>query len=177
METLRKTKIRLTAFLGLLVSFALPASGQEKDPGSGLQILQQLHSIGKEFDDAFLKGDAAAMVAGYTDDAILVSDSGPVYGRQAIEKYYAEHFREVRYVKHETTDDPASVRNISADGNVIWENGEWTGTLFLQGEDCGPHRVRGYFTSINIREGDTWRIRMFTFSTRILPPDATASSQ
>ena len=32
-------------------------------------------------------------------DAILVSDSGPVYGRQAIEKYYAEHFREVRYVK------------------------------------------------------------------------------
>ena len=71
-------------------------------------------------------------------DAILVSDSGPVYGRHAIEKYYAEHFREVRYVKHETTDDPASVRSISADGNVIWENGEWTGTLFLQGEDCGP---------------------------------------
>jgi Domain of unknown function (DUF4440) len=110
-------------------------------------------------------------------DAILVSDSGPVYGRQAVEKYYAEHFREVRYVKHETTDDPTSARRISADGDVIWENGEWSGTLFLQGQDCGPHQVRGYFASISIREGNTWRIRMFTFSARILPPTATANSQ
>jgi ketosteroid isomerase-like protein len=177
METSRKTKIQLTALLGLVVSFGLPASGQRKDPGIDPQIVQQLHSIGKDLDDAFLKGDAAAMVACFTEDAILVSDSGPVYGRRAVEKYYAEHFREVRYVKHETTDDPASARRISGDGDVIWENGEWIGTLFLQGEDCGPHQVRGYFTSISIREGNTWRIRMFTFSTRILPPTATANTQ
>jgi hypothetical protein len=54
METSRKTQIPLIAFLGLVVSFGLPASGQEKDLGIDPQILQQLHSIGKEFDDAFL---------------------------------------------------------------------------------------------------------------------------
>lgn len=170
-------KIPRIALLVLVISFGLPVSGQEKDLSIDPQIVQQLRTIGKEFDDAFLKGDAAAMAAYYTEDAVLVSDSGPVYGRQAIEKYYAEQFREVRFVRHDTTDDPTSVRRIGTDGNVIWEDGQWSGTLFLQGEDCGPHQVRGYFTSINIREGSSWKVLMSTFSTRILPATATAGSQ
>ena len=170
-------KIPRIALLVLVISFGLPASGQEKDLSIDPQIVQQLRTIGKEFDDAFLKGDAAAMAAYYTEDAVLVSDSGPVYGRQAIEKYYAEQFREVRFVRHDTTGDPTSVRRIGTDENVIWEDGQWSGTLFLQGEDCGPHQVRGYFTSINIREGNTWRVRMSTFSTRILPATTTAGGQ
>jgi uncharacterized protein (TIGR02246 family) len=170
-------KISLIAVVGLVISLGLPASGQEKDLGVDPQIVQQLHTIGKEFDDAFLKGDAAAMAACYTENAVLVNDSGPVYGRRAIEKYFAEQFQQVRYVKHDTKDDPTSVRRIGTDGNVIWENGEWSGTFFLQGEDCGPHQVGGYFTSINVREGNAWRVRMSTFSTRQLLPTTTASSQ
>jgi uncharacterized protein (TIGR02246 family) len=170
-------KIPRIALLGLVISFGLPVSGQEKDLGVDPQIVQQLRTIGKEFDDAFLKGDAAVMADYYTEDAVLVSESGPVYGRQAIEKYYAEQFREVRFLRHDTTVDPTSVRRIGTDGNVLWENGEWSGTLFLQGEDCGPHQVRGYFTSINVRDGNTWRVRMSTFSMRILPATTAAGSQ
>jgi uncharacterized protein (TIGR02246 family) len=170
-------KISLIGLIGLVISFGLPVSGQEKDLGVDPQIVQQLHTVSKEFDDAFLKGDASAMAACYTEDAVLVNDSGPVYGRRAIEKYYAEQFQEVRYVRHDTKDDPTSVRRIGTDGNTIWENGEWSGTFFLQGEDCGPHQVEGYFTSINVRESNTWRVRMSTFSKRQLLPTTAVSTQ
>ena len=58
-------------------------------------------------------------------------------------------------------------------GKVVWENGEWSGTFFLQGEDCGPHQVRVYFASINVREGNTWRVCMSTFSISPQRPTTT----
>ena len=54
---------------GLAISFALPTFAQEKDAAVDPQIVQQLHAIGKKSDEAFLKGDAAALAALYTEDA------------------------------------------------------------------------------------------------------------
>src|SRR6516165_6444181 len=167
----------LPALARLAISFALPAFGQEKDAAVDPQIVQQLEAIGKKSDEAFLKGDAAAVAALYTEDAVLVNDTGTVYGRQAIEKYYADQFQEVRYFSHYTKYDPTSPHPIGTDGNVVWENGEWSGTFFLQGEDCGPHKVRGYFASINVREGNTWRVYMSTFSISPQRPTTTATNQ
>jgi hypothetical protein len=82
---------------GLAISFALPTFAQEKDAAVDPQIVQQLHAIGKKSDKAFLKGDAAALAALYTEDAVYVTNTGPIRGRQAIEKYYADRFQEVRY--------------------------------------------------------------------------------
>jgi uncharacterized protein (TIGR02246 family) len=154
----------LLALTGLAISFALPAFGQEKEPVIDPQIVQELQAIGKKSDEAFLKGDAAAVAALYTEDAVLVNDTRPVYGRQAIQKYYADHFQQVRYFRHDTKYDPTSVHLIGTGGNVVRENGEWSGTLFLQDEDCGPHQVMGYFASVSVREGSTWRVCMSTFS-------------
>src|SRR6516162_4887784 len=106
---------------GLAISFALPTFAQEKD--------------------------AAALAALYTEDAVYVTDTGPIRGRHAIEKYYADRFQEVRYFSHDTKYDPTSPYPIGTDGNAVWEDGEWSGTIFLQGEDCGPHQFRGYFES------------------------------
>ena len=77
----------LSALARLAISFALPAFGQEKDAAVDPQIVQQLHAIGKKSDEAFLKGDAAALAALYTEDAVLVEQEGPTYGREAIEKH------------------------------------------------------------------------------------------
>ena len=162
---------------GLAISFALPTFAQEKDAAVDPQIVQQLHAIGKKSDEAFLKGDAAALAALYTEDAVYVTNTGPIRGRQAIEKYYADRFQEVRYFRHDTKYDPTSPHPIGTDGNAVWENGEWSGTFFLQGEDCGPHQVRGYFSSINVREGNTWRVYMSTFSISPQRATTTATSQ
>jgi uncharacterized protein (TIGR02246 family) len=158
-------KIHLIPTLaGLAISFALPTFAQEKDAAVDPQIVQQLHAIGKKSDEAFLKGDAAALAALYTEDGVYVTNTGPIRGRQAIEKYYVDRFQEVRYFGHDTKYDPASPHPIGTDGNAVWENGEWSGTIFLQGEDCGPHQLRGYFASVKVREGDTWKIRMLTLT-------------
>jgi uncharacterized protein (TIGR02246 family) len=162
----------------LAISFAFPTFAQEKDAAVDPQIVQQLHAIGKKSDEAFLKGDAAALAALYTEDAVYVTNRGPIRGRQAIEKYYADRFQEVRYLSRDTKYDPDSPHPIGTDGNAVWENGEWSGTIFLQGEDCGPHQLRGYFGSVKVREGDTWKIRLLTLiEYRPLSPTTTPSSQ
>jgi len=43
-------------------------------------------------------------------------------------------------------------------GSEMWWNGEWHVTL--QGQTGGPKQAKGYWTSIVVREGDTWKDRM-----------------
>ena len=136
-----KTRSLLT-LAGLAISFALSAFGQEKDAAVDPQIVQELHAIGKKSDEAFLKGDAAAVATLYTEDAVLVNDTGPVYGRHAIEKYYADLFQEVRYFRHDTKYDPTSPHPMGTDDNVVWETGECSCAVAPRGEDCGPHQLR-----------------------------------
>ena len=163
-------KIRLiVALAGLSISFALPTSAQRTttpDP----EILQQLHAVAKKSDEAFLKGDAVALAALYTEDAVLVNDTGPVYGRQAIETYYAAVFQTLHYFSRDTTYDPTSPHPTGTDGNAVWETGEWSCAIAPRGEDCGPHQLRGYFASVNVREGDTWKVQMVTYNLKPAPP-------
>jgi len=165
-------KMRLVvALAGLAISLTLPSSAQQTSTPD-LQIVRQLHTIGRKSDEAFLKGDAVALAALYQEDAVLVNDTGPVYGRQAIEKYYADMFQRLHYFSHETTYDPTSPHPIGTDGNCFWENGEWSSAIAPRGEDCGPHQLRGYFASVKVREGGTWKVRMATYNLTSAPPAA-----
>jgi uncharacterized protein (TIGR02246 family) len=49
--------------------------------------------------------DAAAVASLFTEDAVLVTDSGPVYGRDAIEKYYTAVFKKFHFRNHVTKAD------------------------------------------------------------------------
>ena len=160
---------------GLAISFALPTFAQEKDAAVDPQIVQQLHAIGKKSDEAFLKGDAAALAALYTEDAVYVTNTGPIRGRQAIEKYYADRFQEVRYFRHETKYDPTSPHPVGTDGTGVWETGEWSCAIAPRGEDCGPHQLKGHFASVKVREGDTWKVQMMVYNLTPAPP-ATPST-
>jgi len=78
-------KIRLAvALLGLAFGFAVPAFAQQKDAVDP-QVADQLSALSKKTDEAFNSGDAVALGALYTEDAVLVNDTGPIYGREAIE--------------------------------------------------------------------------------------------
>jgi SnoaL-like protein len=101
-----KTRL-LGALVGLAIGFALPTFAQPTntpDPQLGRQYVTLL----KKFDEAFNKGDAAALAALYTEDAVLVTDTGPVHGREAIEKHYADEFQNVHFNDLLTTVDEDS---------------------------------------------------------------------
>jgi len=51
---------------------------------------EQLSGNGKKFAEAVSNNDAAALAALYSEDAVFVTDRGPVYGRDAIAKMAAE---------------------------------------------------------------------------------------
>jgi uncharacterized protein (TIGR02246 family) len=161
----------LLALAGL--AFTGPALAQQKDTITDPQIVQQLHAIGMKSDEAFKKGDAAARAALFAEDAILVTYTGPVYGREAIEKYYEEQFKKVHFIDQLTTYDPNSPHPIGTDGKAVLENGEWKATI--QGQTGGPIQLKGNWASVKVREGDDWRIRL-TINNVTPAPAATGTA-
>ena len=76
--------------------------------------------------------------------------------------------------------DPDSLRLIGTAGDAVWANGEWSETI--QDPNGGPIEVKGYWSSVHVREGDTWKIRLDTYNVTPAPaaaasPTASPSSQ
>jgi|SRR6516225_2454955 len=176
----RSMKFRLLlALVGLAISFALPTFTQQTNaPDLQLRTTpdrtrrQHLLALAKKFDDAYDKNDPAALAALFTEDAVLVEQSGPVYGREAIEKHYAELFQKVHFSNWHTTYDEYSPHVIGTAGNEMWETGAWSGTI--QGQNFGPMQISGYHSSIAAREGGVWKKRLLT--SNVTPPPAATPS-
>jgi ketosteroid isomerase-like protein len=164
----------VVALVGLAISFALPTFAQQTNTPDP-QLRQALLALAKKFEDAWNNNDAAALAALFTEDAVLVNDTGPVYGREAIKKYYTGVFQNVHCSDNHTTyNDPNSnsPHAIGADGNEMWENGEWTMTWQVKGGN--PEQHKGYHASIAAREGGVWKKRM-VISITTPEPAATPS--
>jgi len=160
-------KIRLLgALVGLAINFAVPTFAQEKETVDP-QIAQQIRALSIKYDEAFNNNDAAALAALYMEDAVEVTDTGPIYGREAIEKHFADVFKQVHVTNHLGEGDQYSP-HIIGPGNEIWANGEWS--LTFQGKSGGPIQAKGYWSAIDTREGDTWKIRMLTWNVTPPPP-------
>jgi ketosteroid isomerase-like protein len=148
-------KMRLgVALVGLAISVSLPAFAQQKHAADP-QISQQLDVLGQQYDAAFNNGDAVALAGIFTEDAVLVTDTGPVYGREAIEKYYADLFKQVHFSNQIGKRDQYSPHIIGTAGNEMWFNGDWSLTYQVNGG--GPIRLKGYSSTICVREGDAWK--------------------
>ena len=70
-------------FLGLAFGFAVPAFAQEKDSVDA-KTAEQLSALSRKTDESYNNGDAAALAALYTEDALLLTNTGPIYGSCAI---------------------------------------------------------------------------------------------
>jgi hypothetical protein len=93
-------KLRLiVALVGLAISFAPLAFSQQKDTVDP-QVAEPLSALGKKTDEAFNSGDATALAALCTEDAVLVNATGPIYGREAIEKRWADVFKQFPFSNH-----------------------------------------------------------------------------
>ena len=140
-------KIRLLLSLaGLAISFALPTLAQEQntvDP----EVRQQIEAVHMKFVEAQNKGDAAAIAALFTQDAVQVwyglSEGGLASGQQAIEKRYAT---ELASSPGEFVDKLARVCPAGKEVCAISE-GSW-----------GPWK--GYYVRIYVWDADSWKIRV-----------------
>jgi uncharacterized protein (TIGR02246 family) len=159
-------KMRLLVTLaGLAISFALPTFAQQKETVDP-QIIVQLNAIAKKYNEAINNHDAAAMGALYTEDAIFVTDRGPIYGREAIEKWYADVFKGWQPKNNTATVDPHSVRMLGPDN--LTNTGDWSETG--KGEHGEDVPVKGYWTTIDTRQGDAWKICVMTWNITPAPP-------
>jgi len=165
-----KTRL-LFALVGLAISFALPTFAQQKETVDP-QLVQKLDdTVNKKYNEAINNHDPAATGALYTEDAIFVTNTGPVYGRKAIEKWYEDQYKGGSQPKNNIfTIDPHSVRMLGPD-NLTY-SGEWSETdKGKNGEDVP---IKGYCSVIDTREGDVWKIRVLTWN--ITPPPAATPS-
>ena len=171
----------VVAFIGLAISIALPAFAETNTPDP--QQREQLLALAKKFEDAWNNNDADALAALFTKDAVLIEESGPVYGREAIKKHYADLFQNVHFSNNHTMyNDPNSnsPHAIGTDGNMMWENGEWSVTWQAKGSE--PVHGKGFHASIAVREDGVWKKRMVMINVTHPPaatpsPTATPSSQ
>ena len=87
-----KTRLFI-ALAGLAISFALPIFAQTNKPDP--QLREKLVAVVKDFTDAVNNNAAAVVAPLFTEDAVLVPPEGPISGRQAIEKWFADLFQRV----------------------------------------------------------------------------------
>lgn len=151
-----KTRLIL-ALAGLATGFALPTFAQQTNTPDP-QLRQKLVDVIAKHADAMNKNDAAAAAACFTEDGVYVTDGGPVNGREAIEKWYADLFKKVQFSDHVITIDQDAPHIICTAGNEIWATGGWSSTI--KGENFGPIQIKGYWSVIRV--GDDLKIRMLT---------------
>ena len=132
----------LLALVGLAISFALPAFAQQTNTPDP-QLRQKLLDVIAKHADAMNKNDAAAAAACFTQDGVYVTDRGPINGREAIEKWYADLFQNVQFSNHVITVDPDSPYIIGTAGNERWATGEWSYTALVKEGD--PFPLKGYW--------------------------------
>ena len=156
-------KIRLLlALAGLAISLVLPSLAQQKDAPQP-ELRQMIDGFAKKYAEAVNNNDAAAIASFYTEDGVFVTSEGPKYGRQTIEKFYADLFRQFHFSNYSSKADQYSPRLIGTDGSETLEIGEWSCTI--EGHDGSPIQLRGYYSSIDIRKDGGWKIRMVTANT------------
>jgi ketosteroid isomerase-like protein len=168
----------LLALVGFALCFALPIFAQKNDtldPPISQQrdllgipdALSVFGELSGKLDDAYNNKDAEAAAALFTEDAVLVTPDGMVFGRTAIETRYAETFQRQPFTDFLSRRDRLQLNAID---NAVWSTGEWFGTFQSQ---TGPVFAWGYWSTIYIREGDAWKMRMLSiFDHRPLSPSS-----
>jgi Ketosteroid isomerase homolog len=130
------------------------------------QLRQQLDAEIKKQDEAINKNDASSIASFFTEDAVLVTNRGPIYGREAIEKHFTDVLQKDRFINQTSKADQYSPHIIGTAGNEMWSNGEWSLTI----QETDPIPLKGYWSEIYVREGDAWKVRMHMWN--ITPPEA-----
>ena len=127
----------LVAITGFAVSSVVTTLGQQKDkvdPPISEQrdllgipnALEVFGELSGKLDDAYNNKDAEAAAALFTEDAALVTPDGMIFGRQAIQKRFADTFQRWPITGFLSRRERLQLNAID---NAVWSVGEWSGTL------------------------------------------------
>ena len=150
----------LLALAGLTIGLTLPALAQqeEEQPPLGEQDYQKLVELETKNDEAWSRRDAAALAALYTKDALFLTPSGVLSGREEIERRYQDDFNNFQIRGVRVTIVSRIVEAHAVGNNTAWAVGEWIQTL------AGPSNlvkeVDGNSVILAKREGDAWKWRL-----------------
>jgi len=151
----------LSAFI-LITATAFGAAAQQT---SNQDAWQAGESVVQAHNKASQTKDAAGVAALYAGDAIMVTSDGRLVGRAAIEKFYAETFKVV-------TLGSAKLDQVVMLGDAVrLRTGTWGGVFQSPN---GPMPVKGYWTTTDVLDGNTWNIRMET-SVAVAPPPSESN--
>ena len=140
------------------------------------RLREQYVAFVKKFDDAMVKGDAAAAAALFTADAGFVDPTaGPIYGRKAIQKFFADGFKKIHFISHVSTPDPHSPHILGTAGDKVWTSGQWNVTF--QAPDGAPVQMKGYWLDVDVRKGNRWKILVAYHAPVAQPPFAPAQTK
>ena len=156
-------KIRLLLTIaGLAISFAVPAFAQQPNTPDP-KLHDAFVAFCKNFDDAMLNSDAAAVAALYAEEGCYLDPTaGPIYGRKAIEKAFADGFRKMHFSKHVSKQEQYSPHVIATAANEFWSTGEFDQTF--QVGNGSPLRISGHFLNILVPEGGALKIKVDTYN-------------
>lgn len=145
------------AFLGLGLTIA---SAQTKDPA--------MDKLAADWTAAFAKGDAKALAALYTENAIRVTQGGKVIGRSAIEKEFTAMLA-APLKGAKINIQVGSSQHVSPDVAVNEGTYEVTGVLAPDGKPAPP--LRGSYLNTVVKKGGAWVIAS---DADVAPPPAPA---
>jgi uncharacterized protein (TIGR02246 family) len=129
------------------------------DPQLCQEMLDTNH---KPYQDAYNQNDAAALAAFYTEDAVFVTDREPVYGREAIERWYADLLTEYHASNFIGRPDQYSPHIIGTGGTELWSNGDWS--VILKPKTGDSTQLNGKWSCIYVREGNAWKAQMHIYN-------------
>jgi uncharacterized protein (TIGR02246 family) len=153
-KTMRSPTIAAFAAVGLITS----ASAQQVDQNTR----QQIERLAAAYVESWNKQDAAGIATLYTKDGVLVKPTGAVRsGSQEIEQASQGVMKMFPQHNGETIEQISPLGN-DADIRI--------GEFHLSGQgQTGPSKLDGRYTAVDVREGGTWKIRLFT-AVPIAPP-------
>jgi uncharacterized protein (TIGR02246 family) len=128
--------------LVLMLASVVAAAPARSDP-----VREAVEAGNRAFIAAFLRGDAAAVAALYTEDAQVIAPGAPVArGRSAIAAFWQGSIDSgVKGVALETAD-------VESTGDLAYE----TGIVRLTGRDGGASEAR--YVVVWKREGGSWKL-------------------
>jgi uncharacterized protein (TIGR02246 family) len=138
----------LYAFI-LTTAVAFEAAAQQT---SNQDVWQAGDLVVQAHNKAMQARDAAGVAALYSEDVIVLTPDGTVYGRAALEKLFAGMFKVLISI------EPAKLDQAIMIGDALrLRTGSFSAVIQSPN---GPMPMKGYWSTTDVRDGTSWKIRM-----------------
>ncbi|PWW03489.1 uncharacterized protein (TIGR02246 family) [Hoeflea marina] len=163
----------LTAALLGAALLAVGPAGAEQMRVTDEAMLSALAEHSAKWDDAFNANTADAIVALYAEDAVEITNQGPIRGREAIKAHYEKLLERFKFSDH--AGKVTSSHMIGDDGKTVWSEGEYS---FTASDDKGNSMpLHGYWSAISVLEDAVWKDVMQTWNVDPGPTPPVAAVQ